>query len=503
MTRPAPVLPADTPLPLHGIAAARRLEAAAAAGLPPHTLMQRAGLAVARLALAVAPHAQRVTVLAGPGNNGGDGLEAALHLSRAGRQVAVWMTTADAQALPPDAARPYHRAREAGVRLHTATDALPAADLVIDALLGLGASRAPEGAVAQAIAWANAQRAPVLAVDLPSGLHADTGARLGDLAVQATHTLSLLALKPGLFTAEGRGLCGRLWHDDLGIDPELLAAEAPLARLGASTAPPFAPRGHAQHKGTFGDVAVVGGAPGMAGAARLAARAALAAGAGRVYLSPLDPASGHDDGRPELMHRPQIWLQPQGLLSQSTVVCGCGGGSAVVEVLPAVLAQAPRLVLDADALNAVATDARLQQALTGRTRRGQHSVLTPHPLEAARLLGCTTTQVQADRLNAALQLAARFDAVVVLKGSGSVIAAPGRLPVINPTGNALLATAGTGDVLAGWLGGTWAQLPRQDGWAAALEAVRRHGAAADQALLQGLQGPLRAAELVEAMLHTR
>lgn len=502
MTRPAPVLPAITQQPLHGIAAARRLEAAAAAGLPPHTLMQRAGLAVARLALAVAPHAQRVTVLAGPGNNGGDGLEAALHLTRAGRQVAVWMTTADAQALPPDAARSYLRAREAGVRLHTATDALPAADLVIDALLGLGASRAPEGAVAQAIAWANAHRAPVLAVDLPSGLHADTGARLGELAVQATHTLSLLALKPGLFTAEGRGLCGRLWHDDLGIDLDLLAAEAPLARLGTSTALTFAPRGHAQHKGSFGDVAVVGGAPGMAGAARLAARAALAAGAGRVYLSPLDPASGHDDGRPELMHRPQIWLQPQGLLDRSTVVCGCGGGSAVAEVLPAVMAQAPRLVLDADALNAVATDARLQRVLAGRARRGQHSVLTPHPLEAARLLGCDTAQVQADRLNAALQLAARFDTVVVLKGSGSVIAAPGRLPVINPTGNALLATAGTGDVLAGWLGGTWAQVSRQDGWAAALEAVRRHGAAADQALLQGLQGPLRAAELVEAMLQT-
>lgn len=509
MTRPAPVLPASLQQALHGIAAARRIEAAAAAGLPPHTLMQRAGLAVARLALAVAPHARRVTVLAGPGNNGGDGLEAAMRLTGVGRQVSVWLTAPDVQALPPDASRSLQRAQAAGVALHRAPDTLPPGDLVIDALLGLGASRAPEDTIARAIGWSLAQPSPVLAVDLPSGLHAETGARLGTEAVQATHTLSLLVLKPGLFTGQGRELAGQIWHDDLGIGAELLAQEAALARLGAGVAGSpgtglqASGRRHAQHKGSFGDVLVIGGAPGMAGAARLAARAALAAGAGRVYLSPLDAGEAAYQARPELMHRPQAWLQPQGLLSQATVVCGCGGGSAVAEVLPTVLAHAPRLVLDADALNAVAGDAALQQALTSRARRGQPSVLTPHPLEAARLLGCTTAQVQADRLNAALQLAARLDAVVVLKGSGSVIAAPGRLPVINTTGNALLATAGTGDVLAGWLGGGWIPSAAHDGWPVALEAVRRHGAAADEALRQGLQGPLRAADLVEAMLHTR
>ncbi|MFN6997750.1 MAG: NAD(P)H-hydrate dehydratase, partial [Aquincola tertiaricarbonis] len=194
------------------------------------------------------------------------------------------------------------------------------------------------------------------------------------------------------------------------------------------------------------------------------------------------------------------WSDTAGLLTAATVVCGCGGGRAVAAVLPPVLQHVPRLVLDADALNAIAADATLQQALAARARRGQHTVLTPHPLEAARLLGCSAAQVQADRLNAALQIAARLQVVVVLKGSGTVLAAPARLPMINATGNALLATAGTGDVLAGWLGGRWAPTPGEDGWLPALDSVRLHGAAADAAAAAGRRGPLRAAELVEAML---
>lgn len=503
------VLPSTRLRDLHGIAAARRLEAASAATLPPHTLMQRAGLAVARLALAIAPHARQAVVLAGPGNNGGDGLEAAMHLARAGRRVQVLLTAQDESALPADAARSLHRAREAGAAI---TQALPdgldtglQGGVLIDALLGLGATRAAEGAIAHAITLSAAHRGALLAVDLPSGLHAETGAALGDAVVRATHTLSLLALKPGLFTGEGRERCGRVWHDDIGVSPDLFAAETPLARLGVSGAPAEAHprRGHAQHKGSFGDVVVIGGAPGMAGAARLAARAALAAGAGRVYLSPLDDDTAGDPGRPELMHRARAWQDGTGLLRHATVVCGCGGGDAVAPVLADVLRHTPRLVLDADALNAIATDAALQQALAARRRRSQATVLTPHPLEAARLLGCTTAQVQADRLNAALQLAARFDAVVVLKGSGSVIAAPARLPRVNATGNALLATAGTGDVLAGWLGGAWGAMRGDDGWQAAVDAVQRHGAAADDAAARGQQGPLRAADLIEAMFSLR
>ncbi|WP_347880327.1 NAD(P)H-hydrate dehydratase [Ottowia testudinis] len=210
----------------------------------------------------------------------------------------------------------------------------------------------------------------------------------------------------------------------------------------------------------------------MAGAALLAAGAALHGGAGRVYVSLLgDGAPMLDAAQPELMFRRAGALD----LPALTVVCGCGGGEAVRDVLPAVLAQAPRLVLDADALNAIAADAALQAAL--QARAGQATVLTPHPLEAARLLGTGTRTVQGDRLRAAMELAERFRCGVVLKGSGSVIAAPGQVPRINPTGNARLATAGTGDVLAGLAGALLAG--GGDAFGAACAAAYRHGALAN------------------------
>lgn len=478
------------PWPLHDGAASRAAEAAALAGVPPHTLMERAGLAVARLALAWAPHAGSAVVLAGPGNNGGDGFVAARHLWRAGRRVQV-LFCGDADRLPGDAAAAFVAAREAGVPVGTALPTGPSPGLVIDALLGLGTRRAPEGAVAAAIAWANEGAAPVLAVDLPSGLHADTGQPLGAATVRAQATLSLLTLKPGLFTGRGRDLAGDVWFDDLGVE----AAGATAWLAGAPATPP---RRHAQHKGSFGDVVVVGGAPGLGGALRLAAHAALAAGAGRVYASALDPtAPAVDSARPELMSRPAAWSAAPAQLAAATVVCGCGGGDAVRGALPPLLSNAGRLLLDADALNAVAADASLGTLLAARAARGLPTLLTPHPLEAARLLGCSTAEVQADRLAAAQALALRFGAVVVLKGSGSVVAAPGRRPSVNPTGNALLATAGTGDVLAGWAGGLWAQ--GLEAFDAAVAAVWRHGRAADRAWAAGQRLPLCAADLVAAM----
>lgn len=480
-----------TPWPLHDAAASRAAEAAALAQAAPHALMQRAGLVVARLALAWAPHAQRVAVLAGPGNNGGDGLVAALHLRRAGRDVHVWFN-GDAARLPADAAAALADLLAAGLTLAQQPPA-EAPDLVIDALLGLGTRRAPEGALAGAIAWANAQTAPVLAVDLPSGLHPDTGQPLGDAVVRAQATLALLTLKPGLFTGRGRDLAGTVWFDDLGV-----AAGGATALLAG--APATAARQHAQHKGSFGDVAVIGGAPGMAGALRLAAAAALAAGAGRVYASALDGGPPFaDPQRPELMGRERWWTAAPAVLAATTVVCGCGGGDAVREALPPLLSHAGRLLLDADALNAVATDGMLATLLAARAGRGRPTVLTPHPLEAARLLGSTTAAVQADRLTAARALADRFGAVVVLKGSGSVVAAPGRLPSVNPTGNALLASPGTGDVLAGWAGGLWAQAGPDAALDAAVSAVWLHGAAADRAAATGQTRPLLAADLVDAM----
>jgi hydroxyethylthiazole kinase-like uncharacterized protein yjeF len=456
------------PGPAHALytaGATRTLEAAAAASLPPHTLMQRAGLATARLALALAPHAQRWWIACGPGNNGGDGLEAALHLQAWGKTALVSWLGSPEQA-PADARASHARARAAGVQF--VTEPPTDCDAAIDALLGTGPKRAPEGRLAQWIAQLNALDVPVLAVDLPSGLDADTG-RAWELCVRATHTLSLLTLKPGLYTGQGRDHSGEVWFDTLGVDTAL---HPPQALLNA--APASRERRHASHKGSYGDVAVIGGAPGMGGAALLAARAALHHGAGRVYVGLLDGSSLLlDPGQPELMLRDPATLDPATL----SVVAGCGGGDTIRAALPRLLSAAPRLLLDADALNAIARDTQLQTQLRARRGRSYDTVLTPHPLEAARLLGCSAAEVQQDRLHAAQQLVQRYEACVVLKGSGTVIAAPGLTPVINPTGNGRLATAGTGDVLAGLIGARLAA--GASAFEAACATVWLHGMAAD------------------------
>jgi hydroxyethylthiazole kinase-like uncharacterized protein yjeF len=435
--------------------------------------MQRAGLAVARLALAIAPHAQRTWIACGPGNNGGDGLEAAMHLQRWGKQPVVsWL--GDPDNAPPDAATSHQRAVEAGV---TFTDVPPDSwDLCIDALLGIGAHvRAPTGRMADWINRINTGTTPVLAVDLPTGLHADTG-HAAQPTVNASHTLSLLTLKPGLFTAHGRDAAGIVWLDDLGVhsnstNPEVASPTAWLAGVSAA-----ATRLHASHKGSYGDVAVVGGAPGMTGAALLAASAALHAGAGRVFVGLLDGgALTVATSQAELMFRPVNALD----FKTMTVVCGCGGGDAVRGPLSKILSNSASVVIDADALNAIANDVQLQTLLSARGKRAvATTVLTPHPLEAARLLGITAAQVQQNRLATAQQLAQRFGCTVVLKGSGTVIAAPGQTPVINPTGNARLATAGTGDVLAGMVGARLAG--GLNAFEATCQAVYQHGLVADR-----------------------
>jgi hydroxyethylthiazole kinase-like uncharacterized protein yjeF len=487
--------------PLFRSQTGRVIEQKAQATLPPYALMQRAGDAVARLALALAPHASRIWVAAGPGNNGGDGLEAAVRLRATGKAVRVTLQS-DRSRLPADAAQALARAQAAGVSIgaERPTD-LGIQDLAIDALLGIGASRAPAGTLAELIGHLNNLRCPILAIDLPSGLNPDTGQALGEAVVRASHTLALLTLKPGLVTGIGRDHIGSLWLDRLGVE----WPEGPDAWLsgGAALLADAVQRRHAHHKGSYGDVHIVGGAPGMRGAALLAARAAHAAGAGRVYVSLLDDAEAtHDPLHPELMFRPRWWLRPAPEIAAGTVVCGCGGGTSVPEALPALLAHATRLVLDADALNAIAADTSLQMQLHARAARDRPTVLTPHPLEAARLLNLEAAQVQADRLAAAQQLADRYACAIVLKGSGSVIAGPGVVPRINPTGSAALATPGTGDVLAGWIGGAWAQAATPS-LAAAFEvaaaSVFRHGLAGERAE----EVALRANDLVEAMMRVR
>jgi len=494
---------------LLGVAATRRIEGEALAALPPFTLMARAGEAVARLAIALAPHARRIVVFAGPGNNGGDGIEAATRLCDWGKPTTV-LRVGVAATLPSDASQALARASEAGVDIRDfdADEAIAGdrPDLVIDALLGIGASRPPEGAIAAAIgriADLAALGARVLAIDVPSGFDVDRGQPLGTACVGADDTLTLIAPKPGLFTGSGRDHAGRTWCARLGVDSPSGSADAWLVGTGDPSCAVSARR-HASHKGSFGDVAVVGGAPGMAGAAWLAARAAHAAGAGRVFVDLVGERAGMNEAstevdpvRPELMSR-RAWAESDAaVIAATTVVCGCGGGDAVRATLPKLLSVAVRLVLDADALNALAADPSLLALAAARARRGHATILTPHPLEAARLLGATAASVQADRLSATRELAARLGSVIVLKGSGTVICAADGTARVNATGNASLASAGTGDVLAGWIGGRWASLTA-NAFDTATRAVIEHGAAAEPQR----PGALRAADLVER-LHQR
>lgn len=491
MNRPTK-LSAQQSYPLFTADATRAIEQLASACLPNHTLMQRAGLAAAQWTLALAPHAQHIWVACGPGNNGGDGFETALMLHRLGKKVSITWTEHAQNAGPParrqaaDASASRQRALAAGLEISGSPPAH--FDVAIDALLGLGASLTPERAgtalVHQWLERMHSSGAPVLALDLPSGLDADTGnsglllppgSQTAGQAPAARYTLSFLTLKPGLFTAQGRDLAGQVWLADLAVS---LPQEVPPCAwlLGADRVSPLSRHGAAQasHKGSFGDVAVLGGDKGMGGAALLAGCAALHAGAGRVFVALLTNAlESLDMQQPELMFRSPDALD----FKRQVLVCGCGGGQAVRAHLPGALSSARKAVLDADALNAIANDTQLQTQLIARHGRGYATVLTPHPLEAARLLQCSVQMVQANRLSAAQALADRFACVVVLKGSGSVIAAPGLKPLINQSGNALLATAGTGDVLAGMVGAALAI--GHTAWEAAASAVFSHGRLAD------------------------
>ena len=501
--------------PLYSVAEIRAIEHAAAAVLPDGALMQRAGQSGANAALDMLPfstnHA-RVLVLAGPGNNGGDALEAAAHLAYAGANVTVLHYPPVGE---PSAERQtaLQRARISDVSFADVADTDGCGDaagtaggvealvagadwnLVVDGLFGIGLRRPLGGAMRALVEAVNLLKCQVLALDVPSGLDADTGAIVGPdgVAVRATHTITFIGDKPGLHTCEGRDHAGLVDVSRLDID----AALFPPASMHVNDVKLFSrhlrPRQHSSHKGSYGNVAVIGGARGMAGAPLLAARAALHSGAGRVYALFVDEPLPSDAGQPEVMCRGAGDFD----LETATLVIGPGLGasSAAAGLLARAIAGDGALLADADALNLIAATPSLRQALAGRK---QPAVLTPHPLEAARLLECSVGEVQADRVLAARKLAASLNAVVVLKGSGTVIAAPTGAVVVNTTGNPALATAGTGDVLAGLCGSLMAQGWPQ--WEAALGAVWLHGMAADVLVADGA-GPigLTAGELIPAI----
>lgn len=491
--------PIHASAPLLSVAELRDIETAAAAALPPHTLMERAGKSAAQwLAARLVSDPRPVWFAVGPGNNGGDALVAAAELRRLGFAADAWMPI---EVKPDDARWALARARAANVPIdEAAPESFDGYGWLVDGLFGIGLARPLDGAfaaIAQRIAARARHTGRVLALDVPSGLDSDTGARVGGgTAVTATCTLSFIAAKPGLYTGDGRDLAGEIHVAplDLGEPP------APAIRLNAPELfeARLPERAFASHKGTYGSLGIVGGDTGMCGAPILAARAALFAGAGKVHVGFVGTgAPPYDPPYPELMLHPADAL-PNASLTALAIGCGLGAAERAARVLAALLPlDAPKLI-DADALNLIATTPALAAALAARGRTGDAAVLTPHPLEAARLLATDAADVQRDRVAAARALCARFSAVVVLKGSGTVVAAPDGRLAINPTGNAALATGGTGDVLGGLIGAFLAQrMPRYE---AALAGVYLHGLAAERLCAAGA-GPagLAAGELAPAV----
>jgi hydroxyethylthiazole kinase-like uncharacterized protein yjeF len=477
--------------PIGRVADLRAVERAAA-GDP---LMERAGHAAAEVARDVLAGATpRVLVLAGPGNNGGDAFVLARWLKSWFYEVAVAFL-GDAARLPEDAAAAHRAWLDAG---GATLPEWPESDdwgLIVDGLFGIGLARPIEGVAAQWIVRANASNARILALDIPSGLNADTGIAYPP-TIQADWTATFLALKPGLLTADGPDHCGAISTHSLGIDigAGALGRRLDWPSLAATLPASLRRRRRNVHKGRFGTLGVVGGSDGMVGAAILAARAALQLGAGKIWV-------GLAASRPPAVD----WTQPELMLRSAAAVVedkadalvigpGLGVENRARGLLAKALALSVPIALDADALNLVAADAELARMVAARSAP---TALTPHPAEGARLLASTTAAVQNDRLAAALEIAAKFRAGVVLKGAGSVLAFPDGGWAINASGNAGLASGGTGDVLSGMLGALLAQgEPLED----ALQiAVCLHGAAADALIAEGI-GPLglTASELAPA-----
>jgi hydroxyethylthiazole kinase-like uncharacterized protein yjeF len=486
-------VPTNLP-PVYLTAGVRALEAAARQHSPQANLMERAGLAAAERARELLDESGRaVLVLAGPGNNGGDAFEVAVHLKSWFYRVDI-VFTGDAGKLSQDASAALAKWNTVDGRLLQSIPPKARYDLVVDGLFGIGLTRPVGGAAAQLIESANELPGRKLALDIASGVNADTGAMMGT-AFRATHTITFIVRKPGLYTLDGPDLCGEIQLATLDLDAEVLAPAPGHLITGAVLEPSPIARPRNFHKGLAGSLAIIGGSTGMVGAALLAGRAAIRLGTGKVFLGLLtEEAPLVDYVQPEVMLR-----KPEALLADVALTAiaagpGMGTDTAAQRVLAQVLRHEAPVVLDADALNLVATYGVLQSAVQGRKLP---TFMTPHPAECARLLGITTKEVQADRIGAATRLAAKFNAWVALKGNGTVVAAPDARWWINTSGNAGMASAGMGDVLTGIVGGLAAQGVSPEG--ALTAGVYLHGAAADALVARGT-GPigLVAGELIDA-----
>jgi NAD(P)H-hydrate epimerase len=486
-------------------------------GVPGVVLMDTAGRGVAELIASLVDLSRAsVVIYAGTGNNGGDGFVVARLVANHGATAHV-ILCGPAAKVTGDAHTHLYACKRSGVEildgssveaLDEAAARTAGAAVVVDALFGTGLERPIAGHYARAVEHVNAHRGIKIAVDIPSGLSADTGAPLGP-CVKADHTVTFGFCKRGLAGAPGFVYAGALHIVDIGI-PERLAHERGITAhlLDDDVLAPLAPRDPLAHKGTHGHVLVLAGSLGKTGAALLCGGAALRAGAGLTTLvAPEDTRSAIDGRVPELMTAWYVQGARAGaeicalLDGKRALAAGpglspdAGTRASLGEVVKAALARSTSIVLDADALNHVAAEPSL---LDGDAAR--ELVLTPHPGEAGRLAGRSTAEVQADRIGTAGWLARRFRAVVALKGARTVIAAPDGRVAICPTGNAGMGTGGTGDVLTGIVGALLAHgLPAFE---AACAAVYLHGAAGDRVAAEHGQTGLLASDLIDAIPRT-
>ena len=451
-------------------------------GIPGYALMLRAGEAAIAAIRREWPAARTVAVVCGPGNNGGDGYVVARLAGAAGLDVRAIAVT-DPRGLKGDAATAHADFMASGGR--TGSVALAGCDVVVDAVLGTGRNRAPEGMLEAAIREMNRTAAPIISLDVPSGLDPETGAAPG-LVVRATRTIAFLALKCGYYLDQGPDCVGTLEFAGLDAARQARVGESPVMRRidGRVAARALPPRPRSAHKGSFGRVVIVGGHA-MPGAARLAGEAALRTGAGHVtILTSRENVAAILADRPELIVRSDDVMlstlrEGEALHAPRSVTAvgpGLGTGAVAREALDAALRAGDSQVVDADALT----------LLAATPRRSEAWILTPHPGEAARLLGTSAGDVQRDRLGAVRAVAERFGGVCVLKGANTLVFGKENVPWVCDRGNPGMATAGSGDVLTGVI----AALKAGGGHAldAAAAGVLIHAEAGDRAARAGMRG---------------
>ncbi|MBW4051085.1 MAG: NAD(P)H-hydrate dehydratase [Proteobacteria bacterium] len=475
------------PVCLYSTAEVRALDAYAieTLGVPGYTLMKRAGEAALRYLRTRFPVSHRIVIVCGAGNNGGDGYVLARFAHAAGLTVTA-LAAASPDVLQGDARQAFEDLRASGIQVQPyAPERLAQGEVIVDALLGTGLRGPAREEAARVIRDINSSGRPVLAVDVPSGLDSDTGVPLGE-TVRADCTVTFVGLKTGLFIGDGPEFTGTVFFDDLEITPE--AAGGPPARLErileSAIQQALPRRARSSHKGDFGRVLIVGGGAGMPGAVRLAGEACLRVGAGLVTVAVApENVAAISAGRPELICLPLEETEALAEAGERADVIAIGPGLGrspwARRALETVLRSGKPLVVDADALNIVAES---------RTPAREDWILTPHPGEAARLLGVDTREIQRDRLAALEHLVARYRGTVVLKGAGTLVGAPGRTPALCERGNPGMATAGMGDVLTGTIAGILGQC--RDPWLAARVGVLVHAMAGDAAARTGQRGLL-------------